>query len=107
VRTGAAGLDHGANMHALVLTEVVEAGGCGDLDAAVRDRLVPSLRVAVGFCGALHLVSRSEGQALLVLLWETEEQALDAASLPEIVALGPASRRPGNRTSVWEVTQRA
>jgi hypothetical protein len=94
-------------VYALVSRESVVPGGGGDLDAAVRDRLVPALRVQEGFCGALHLVSRRDGEALLVLLWETEEQARDAASHPEIVALGPARGGPGKPASVWEVTQRA
>ena len=67
---------------------------------------MPSLRVQEGFCGALHLVSRRDEEALLVLLWETEEQARDAASHPEIVALGPFAGGPGKPVSVWEVTQR-
>lgn len=107
MRTGAGAPDHGAIVYALVLTEGVGPGGCGELDATVRDQLVPSLRVQEGFCGALHLVRPRDGEALLVLLWETEEHARDAASLPEIVALVAAADGPGKPASVWEVTQRA
>jgi hypothetical protein len=80
---------------------------CGELDAAIRDRLLPALRVQDGFCGALHLSNRGDAEAMLVILWETEEQALDGASLPEVVALGLAAGAPVKGASVWEVTQRA
>jgi hypothetical protein len=104
VRTRCGQIDHDAFMYAQVLTETTTPERCGELDAAIRDRLVPSLRVADGFCGALHLVSRADGEAMLIVLWETEEQAARAASAQELAVLAP---REGARASVWEVTQRA
>jgi hypothetical protein len=94
-------------VYAQVLTEGTTPGRCGELDAAIRDRLLPSLRVQPGFCGALHLVSRHDGVGMLVVLWETEDQADRAASLPEIVALTPVAGASLRSASVWEVTQRA
>ncbi len=94
-------------MYAQVLTEGTTPDRCGELDAAIRDRLLPSLRVQEGFCGALHLVSRHDGMGMLVVLWETEGQAVRAASLPEIMALAPVAGAPLEHASVWEVTQRA
>jgi hypothetical protein len=41
---------------------------------------------------------------MLIVLWETEEQAARAASEQELAVLAP---REGARASVWEVTQRA
>jgi hypothetical protein len=94
-------------MYAQVLTEGTTPDRCGELDAAVRDRLLPSLRVQEGFCGALHLVSRDSGIGMLIVLWETEEQAARAASEPELAALAPAAGDSTAQPSVWEVTQRA
>lgn len=95
-------------MYAQVLTEGATAERCGELDAAIRDRLMPSLRTQEGFCGALHLLSRGNGEAMLIVFWETEEQAGRVTSLDEMAALAPpvAGGRPGH-ASVWEVTQRA
>jgi hypothetical protein len=107
VRTGAGRLDHAIAMYAQVLTEGATPEWCGELDAAIRDRLLPSLRVQEGFCGALHLVSRSDGQGMLIVLWETEEQAAHAASGQELAALVPEAGGSCAQASVWEVTQRA
>jgi hypothetical protein len=94
-------------MYAQVLIEAATPERCGELDAAIHDRLVPSLRVQDGFCGALHLVSRDSGKGMLIVLWETEEQAVRAASAHELAALVPAADDGCARASVWEVTQRA
>jgi hypothetical protein len=45
------------------------------LEQIVRGELMPALREEPGFCGALSLTDRSKAESLLVLLWETEEQA--------------------------------
>jgi hypothetical protein len=107
VRTDAGGLDHPADMYAQVLIEGATAERCGKLDAVIRDRLLPSLRLEEGFCGALHLVSRSEGKGMLIVLWETEAQAAAAAAEQELAALAPCAGGCAAQASVWEVTQRA
>lgn len=107
MRSGANGLHHAAGMYAQVLTEGATSERCGELDAAIRDRLLPSLRVQEGFCGALHLVSRDSGEGMLIVLWETEEQAAHAASEHELAVVAPSADVGCARTSVWEVTQRA
>jgi hypothetical protein len=94
-------------MYAQVLTKRATRDTCGDVDEAIRDRLLPELRVQEGFSGALHLVSRRDGEAMLLVFWETEEQATQAASLPEFVGLAPAGGGSSERASIWEVTQRA
>ena len=56
------------------------------LERLVRNGLVPALREQPGFCGALSLTGRKRARTLLVLLWETEEEAgavrSERASLP-------------------------
>lgn len=107
MRRTAGGPDHAATVYAQVLTERMSPDGCGKLDATIRDRLMPSLRLQEGFCGALHLFNRATADGMLVVFWETEEQADQAASLPEIAALAPEAGASLGRASVWEVTQRA
>ena len=106
MRTTAGAPDHAATVYAQVLTERTTSERCGELDATIRDRLMPSLRVQEGFCGALHLFNRATAAGMLVIFWETEEQAHRAASLPEIAALAPVAGASLERASVWEVTQR-
>jgi hypothetical protein len=93
-------------MYAQVLTDADATQQCDERDAIIRDRLLPSLRVQEGFCGALHLVSRA-GDGMLIVLWETEEQASQAACEQELAGLAPAGGEARSRASVWEVTQRA
>jgi hypothetical protein len=94
-------------MYAQVLTMGATLDTCGALDEAIRDRLLPELRVQEGFSGALHLVSRRGAEAMLLVFWETEEQATQAVSLPAFTGLAPAGGGSPGRASIWEVTQRA
>ena len=71
-----------------------------DLERLVRD-LLPTLRAALGFCGAVSLVERELGAALLVLLWETEEEAADSRVVDLKGLLSSHS------TTIWEVDDRA
>jgi hypothetical protein len=71
------------------------------LERLVRSELVPALRGEPGFCGALSLVDRERAAALLVLLWETEQDA----ARPRIFATELAGVRLSPST-VWEVTAR-
>ena len=84
-----------------------------DMDRLVTDQLVPALHEEPGFAGALNLVDRDSGEALMVVLWETEPQArrgLDEyggaflKALANITAISTGNRRP---MSVWEVNARA
>jgi hypothetical protein len=93
-------------MYAQVLTQAAAPERSDEREAAIRDELLPSLRLQDGFCGALHLIGRDRGQEMLIVLWETEEQAADAVCAPELTALAPAGGQSA-QASVWEVTQRA
>jgi len=84
-----------------------------DMDRIVTDELVPALEAEPGYAGALNLVDRDSGDALMVILWETEIQARRALSeygsaflkaLANIAAISTGTRRP---ISVWEVNARA
>jgi hypothetical protein len=83
-----------------------------EMDRIVTDDLVPALHEEPGFAGALNLVDRETGNALMLVLWETEAQARRALgeyggaflrALAGIAAISTGNRRP---MSVWEVNAR-
>ncbi len=99
-------------MHAQVIELQLEPERLEALERLVRSELVPALREQSGFCGALNLTDRQRGETLLVLLWETEDEA--TRTLAQSVApsgLGPSTvtdllaARPCSVT-VWEVDAR-
>ena len=78
----------------------------------VTDDMVPALHEEPGFAGALNLVDRASGNAMMIILWETEEQARRALAeygtaflkaLASVAAISTGTRRP---ISVWEVNAR-
>ena len=97
--------------------QLIEGGTTPDrrheMDRIVTDELVPALHDEPGFAGALNLVDRDSGNALMLVLWETEAQARRALAeyggaflkaLASITAISTGTRRPN---SVWEVNARA
>src|SRR4051812_19671959 len=84
-----------------------------EMDRIVTDELVPALHAEPGFAGALNLVNRDDGDAMMIILWESEPQAprslADYGSaflkaLANIAAISTGTRRP---ISVWDVNARA
>ena len=84
-----------------------------DMDRIVTDELVPALHAEPGFAGALNLVDRDSGNALMVILWETEAPARRALAeyggaflkaLANVTAISTGTRRP---ISIWQVNARA
>jgi hypothetical protein len=83
------------------------------MDRLVTDEMVPALEDEPGFAGALNLVDRDSGEAMMIVLWETEAQAGRALAeyggaflkaLAGIAAISTGTRRP---ISVWRVNARA
>ena len=62
-------------MYAQLIETRLEPERLEVLERLVRSELVPALREQSGFCGALNLSDRGRAETLLVLLWETEEEA--------------------------------
>jgi hypothetical protein len=96
--------------------QLIEGGTTPDnrttMDRIVTDALVPALEAEPGFSGALNLVDRVSGDAMMIVLWETEAQARRALAeygsaflkaLAGIAAISTGTRRP---ISVWEVNAR-
>src|SRR5918912_2962612 len=93
--------------------QVIEGGTTperrGAMDRIVTDAMVPALREEPGFAGALNVVDRDSGNAMMIVLWETEAQARRELSeyggaflqaLANVAAISTGTRRP---ISVWEV----
>jgi hypothetical protein len=83
-----------------------------EMDRIVTEELVPALHEEPGFAGALNLVDRETGNAMMIVLWETAEQAgrsLDEYGQRFLKALANiAGITTGNRApiSLWEVNAR-
>jgi hypothetical protein len=80
-----------------------------EMDRIVIDELVPALQDEPGYCGALNLIDASTGNALMIVLWQTQMHAERALSeykpaflkaLANIAAISTGTRNP---ISTWTV----
>jgi hypothetical protein len=96
--------------------QVIEGGTTPDrreaMDTIVADEMIPALEAEAGFAGALNVVDRETGDAMMIVLWQTEAQARRALgeygaaflkALAGVAAISTGTRRP---ISVWEVNAR-
>src|SRR3954467_8139901 len=74
-----------------------------EMDRIVTDQMVPALHAEPGFAGALNLVDRDSGDALMVVLWESEAHARRPLSeygpaflraLADVAAISTGTRHP-------------
>jgi hypothetical protein len=97
--------------------QVIEGGTTPErreeMDRIVNDAMLPALDAEPGFAGALNIVDRESGDAMMIVLWETEAQARRALpeygggflkALAAVAAISTGTRRP---ISVWRVNARA
>jgi hypothetical protein len=97
--------------------QVVHGGAAPEnreqMDSVVTDELLPALEQEPGYAGAVNLVDRDTGHAMMIVLWETEDQARRPLpnygqsflrALASIAAISSGNRAP---MSVWEVNARA
>jgi hypothetical protein len=97
--------------------QVIEGGTTPDrrheMDHIVTDQLLPALDAEPGYSGALNIVDRETGNAMMIVLWETEAQARRALpeygarflkALASIAGISTGTRKP---IAVWEVNARA
>ena len=97
--------------------QLIEGGTTPDrraqMDHLVTDEMIPALALEPGYAGALNLVDRDSGNALMIVLWDTEPQARRALAeyggaflraLAGVAAISTGTRRP---ISVWDVNARA
>jgi hypothetical protein len=99
-------------MHAQVIETQVGPGRVDVLERLVRYELLPALREEAGFCGAVSLLDRDRSQTLVVLLWETEEEAarpLQPFSAPFLKAFATVTELLGAdacSATTWEINAR-
>jgi hypothetical protein len=92
-----------------VYAQALEGAAPAQLNEIVQRELLPALRTERGFSGALSLADPATGRALVLVFWETEEEA--AGPVPPyygslLAALGvpdPEMYAP----RIWEVGARA
>jgi hypothetical protein len=97
--------------------QLVQGGTTPDLrdqmDRIVHEEMLPALELEPGFAGALNLVDRETGNALMLMLWQTREQAqlplrergqAFLQALSSIAAISTGNRAP---MSYWEVNASA
>jgi hypothetical protein len=80
-----------------------------EMDRLVQEELIPALEKEPGFVGALNLEDRENGHGMMIMVWETREQA--AAPPPmwgdelrkavtDIMEISTGERAPA---AIWEV----
>ena len=79
----------------------------------VTDEMIPALQEEPGFAGALNLVDRTTGNALMIILWEQAAEARRPLgeygtaflkALASVAGISTGTRAP---ISIWEVNARA
>ena len=99
-------------MYAQLIQGGATLGRRAEMDQVVTDEMIPALREEPGFGGALNLVDRQSGDALMIVLWETAEQAgrplgLYGArflqALAHVAEISSGQRAP---ISIWDVNAR-
>jgi hypothetical protein len=96
--------------------QVIEGGTTPEcrteMDAIVTDRLIPALEVEAGYAGAINLVDRDTGEAMMIVLWDEEAQArrplpeYGPAFLKALAAIAGISTGQRKPIGVWEVNAR-
>jgi hypothetical protein len=81
-----------------------------EMHRIVADELIPALRD--DFAGALSLVNPRTGEGMMIVLWQSAEQAQrtlgdnGTSALAPLLRLAGTSTRDHEPTTVWEVTLR-
>jgi hypothetical protein len=96
--------------------QLIEGGTTPDrrteMDRIVTDEMIPALQEEPGFAGALNLVDRTSGNALMIILWDQAAEARRPLgdygtaflkALASVAAITTGTRAP---ISVWEVNAR-
>jgi hypothetical protein len=100
-------------MYAQLIELPFEPERLAELERVVRFELLPALRAEPGFSGATQLLDQPSGRALLVVLWETEDEAhrpLVGGLAPFQLAFATILNAVGSDrlgATVWEVRARA
>jgi antibiotic biosynthesis monooxygenase len=93
-------------MYAQIVESRLTSEQLEELEVLVRCELLPTLRAESGFCGAVSLVERERGAVLLVLLWETEEEATGRRAAPAGTSSALTDVLGAHSETIWEVNAR-
>jgi hypothetical protein len=80
-----------------------------EMDRIVREEMLPALQGEPGFVRALNLVDRESGRAMMIVLWDTEENAAipsgrrEPAFLRALAGIAHISTGQREPISLWEV----
>ena len=83
-----------------------------EIHRVVIDEVIPALHNEPGFAGALSLVNPVGGDAIMILLWHSDEQVQTPSGdngtnlLAPLLRIACISGGDQETTSVWEVTVR-
>jgi hypothetical protein len=100
-------------MYAQLIESTTTPERVDELSQVIRRELVIALRGQEGFSGALSLLDRETGTGLLVVLWETGEEAArpllqcGAPLLSALAAVAEVSTGDLRASTVWEVSARS
>jgi hypothetical protein len=84
-----------------------------EMDRIVIEEMIPALQQERGFRDAMNLVDRDTGNGMMIIVWETKEQAERPLSeygpaflkaLADITAISTGNREP---ISTWEVNAKS
>jgi hypothetical protein len=94
--------------------QLIEGGTTPELRAEINrivtDELIRALEAVPGYAGAINLANPTSGDGVLIVLWQTQEQANRPLAeygasflkvLAQIAGISTGTRRP---ISVWTVT---
>jgi len=99
-------------MHAQLIEGGTTPERRAEMDRIVTDEMIPALAEEPGFAGALNLVNRDSGDAMMIVLWDSDSHARRGLgeygtaflkALAGVAAISTGTRRP---ISVWEVNAR-
>jgi hypothetical protein len=99
-------------MYAQLIQSATTPDRVDELSTVIRRELMTALRWQEGFSGALSLLDRTTGTSLLVVLWETDEEAArplvqcGAPLLKALTAVAEVSTGDLSASTVWEVSAR-
>ena len=95
-------------MYARLIESASQPARVDELNRVIRRELVTALRTARGFCGALNLLDRETGAGLLLVLWETDEEAARPLGplLTAVEAVAELAAGDLSASTVWEVSAR-
>jgi hypothetical protein len=100
-------------MYAQLVQSRTAPGERAERDRIISESLIPALHEEPGFAGTLSLVDRGSGEGMMIVFWDTVEQARTPAVergrryRAAIADAAAASEGVSHHVAIWEVGARA